>query len=306
MTLPPSGDQLEIAAAGYAAVVTESGATLRTLSYDGRPVVAGFADHEQATAGRGQLLLPWPNRVAGGRYRFGGRTHQLPLSEPDRGNASHGLVRWAAWRPVEQSHEAVTMALRLPAQSGYPWTLDLTARYALSAEGLEVTVTAANRAAAPAPFAAGAHPYLTVGDGPVDEWELDLAADTRLSVDDALIPVGREDVAGTELDFRGGRSVGGTVLDTAFTGLARSEDGRAEVTVRHGDRAVTLWMDRSHGWVQVFSGESLPEPERRRSLAVEPMTGPPNALVSGEDLLVLAPAGEPGDTLALQWGVRAG
>lgn len=306
MTLPPSGDQLAIAAGGYTAVVAEAGATLRTLSYDGRPLVAGFAEDEHATAGRGQLLLPWPNRVAGGRYRFGDRTHQLALSEPGRGNASHGLVRWASWRPVEHTADAVTMALRLPAQSGYPWTLDLTARYALSSDGLEVTVTAANRSLTPAPFAAGAHPYLTVGDGPLDDWELDLPADTALTVDEAMVPTGREDVAGTELDFRSGRAIGATVLDTAYTGLARGDDGCAEVTLRHGDRAVTVWMDEQHGWVQVFSAESLPEPERRRSLAVEPMTAPPNALVSGEDLMVLSPAGEPGDTVAVRWGVRAG
>ena len=42
----------------------------------------------------GVLLAPWPNRVADGAYEFDGESHQLPLTEPERGNALHGLVTW--------------------------------------------------------------------------------------------------------------------------------------------------------------------------------------------------------------------
>ncbi|HEY0646126.1 MAG TPA: aldose epimerase, partial [Nocardioides sp.] len=93
----PSGDQYDIAAAGYSAVVTESGAALRCLSHDGRDLVHGFAETEMSGGDRGQLLMPWPNRIRDGRYSFGGRDLQLGLSDPARGNASHGLARWAAW-----------------------------------------------------------------------------------------------------------------------------------------------------------------------------------------------------------------
>jgi len=99
----PSGDQFEIAAAGYRAVVTESGATLRELTYDDRPLIDGFALEEVSPGGRGQLLMPWPNRLRDGAYRFAGRDLRLPLSEPARHNASHGLVRWAAWSREEDA-----------------------------------------------------------------------------------------------------------------------------------------------------------------------------------------------------------
>lgn len=295
----PSGEQLVIENGGYRAVVTECGAGLRELGYGGRPLVEGYLEDTMASGGRGQLLLPWPNRIRDGRYRFADRDHQLPLSEVGRGHASHGLVRWAAWRPVEVSGDAVSLDHRLMAQPGYPWTLDLSVRYAVSDEGLAVTVTATNRAASPAPFAAGAHPYLLVGPGPVDAWELTVPARTALATDDRKIPTGRVDVAGGESDFRVGRLIGDTVLDTAYTDLDRDDDGRASVLLRGPDGGVELWMDRSHRWLQVYTADDLTPP--RGALAVEPMTAPPDAFNSGEDLLVL----EPGATTTLVWGIRA-
>lgn len=295
----PSGEQYVVSAAGYRAVVTESGATLRALEHDGRPLVAGFAEDEHASSGRGQLLLPWPNRVADGRYSFEGRDLQLSLSEVARGHASHGLVRWTSWSLVGHDDTSVELRYRLMAQAGYPWTLDLTARYAVSADGLAVTVTANNLAAEPAPFAAGAHPYVRLDAGPVDSWEIAVPAATSLEVDDRLIPVGRRAVDGSETDFRTGRPIGATVVDTAFTDLNRDDRGRATVTIRNDDVAVEVWMDEQHRWVQVYTGDALAVP--RSALAVEPMTAPPNAFNSGEDLWVLAP----GERASLTWGIRA-
>src|SRR5690606_28899651 len=103
----PSGDQFEIAAHGYHAVVTESGAALRVLTHHGRPLIDGFAEDAMASGGRGQLLMPWPNRIRDGRYSFAGREHQLALTEPARHNASHGLARWAAWTVEEHTPNSV-------------------------------------------------------------------------------------------------------------------------------------------------------------------------------------------------------
>lgn len=302
----PSGEQHEIGAGGYRAVVTQGGASLRLLEYGGRPLLLGWDESAQATSGRGQLLAPWPNRIRDGRYTFEGRDLQLPLSEPARRNASHGLVRWAAWTLLEHAVDAVTLGLRLITQTGYPWTLDLEATYAVSADGLTVRVTATNRAASPAPYALGAHPYLRAGDGPVDDWVLTLPADTSAVVDDRMIPTGRVGVEGTDLDFRTPRLIGDTSLDTAFTGL--EHDAHGVSTVRVDDPAsghgVELWADATHHWLQVYTGDDLPA-LRRRSLAVEPMTAPPNAFATGEDLVVLAAAGEDGDRHVSTWGVRA-
>ncbi|CAN5665197.1 aldose 1-epimerase family protein [soil metagenome] len=304
--LSPSGDQFAISGGGYDAVVTESGAALRALSHLGRPLVDGFGEHEMSSGGRGQLLMPWPNRVRDGQYSFDGRDLRLPLTEPTRHNASHGLVRWVAWTVEEHTAHSVSLQYRLMAQSGYPWTVDLHVLYDLSADGLTVTQTATNMSGEAAPYASGAHPYLTVGDGPVDSWELLLPATTRSLTDDRLIPVGREAVAGTPYDFRTMRPIGDVPINHGFTDLARDASGGCTTTLRDPatGRGVALWADESHRWLQVYTADDVPG-TARRSLAVEPMTANADAFRSGEDLLTLAPAGEAGDEVSVSWGIRA-
>lgn len=299
--LAPSGDQFEISGGGYRAVVTESGAALRALHFGRRPLIDGFPVDEQASGGRGQLLMPWPNRIEDGRYAFDGTEHQLALTEPARSNASHGLARWAAWTLEEHTTHSVSLVLRLMAQTGYPWTVDLHVLYDLSADGLTVTQTATNMSSEPAPYACGAHPYLSLGDGPVDGWELTLPAGRRTLVDgERLLPTGSEEVAGTGFDFRTARPIGATVLNDAFTDLDRGPDGRATVRLAHGDDQVCLWGDEGIRWFQLYSADDRPA-TARRSLAVEPMTAQANAFRTGEDLVTLAPSG---GEHSVSWGIR--
>ncbi|MEX0429222.1 aldose 1-epimerase family protein [Nocardioides sp. DS6] len=295
----PTGDQFVISSGGYTATITESGATLRALSHEGRELVAGFAEDAMPSGGTGQLLVPWPNRIRDGRYTFAGATQQLPLSEPARHNASHGLVRWAAWTPVAVSDESVTLGYRLMAQSGYPWTLDLRTTYAVGPDGLTVTQAATNLAATAAPYASGAHPYLTVGPGPVDDWILALPAATRLLSDpDRKLPTGHESVTDTDYDFREGPAIGPLVLDHAFGDLERDADGVATVTLRGPGGGVALWVDWRHRWLMAYTADD--RPNARQVLAVEPMTAPPDAFNSGEDLITLGPD----ETVEARWGIR--
>ena len=294
----PSGEQFEITSGSYRAVVTESGAALRHLSHAGHDLVDGFPESEMASGGRGQLLMPWPNRIGDGAYSFGGRDHQLALTEPSRHNASHGLARWVAWSVEEHTTHSVALTYRLMAQTGYPWLLDLQVQYDLSADGLTVTQTATNLSDSPAPYASGAHPYLLAGDGTVDDWELTLPASTRSLVDERLLPVGSEPVDATPYDFRVTRPIRGAVLNDAFTDLARDDEGRAQVVV-NGDRSVVLWVDEGHRWLQVYTADDVPA-TARRSIAVEPMTAPADAFRTGQDLVTLLPE----DTFSASWGIR--
>ena len=297
----PSGDQYEISADGYVAVVTESGAALRSLAHRGRDLVHGFAETEMSSGGRGQLLMPWPNRIRDGRYSFGGRELQLGLTDPSRGNASHGLARWAAWTLEERTPTSVSLVYRVMAQTGYPWALDLHVLYDLSADGLVVTQTATNLSPEPAPYASGAHPYLAVGDA-IEDLELRLPARSRVLVDERQIPTGIEPVSGA-YDFTTPRRIGDAVLDDGF-GSLQHQDGRATVTLTDPveGRGVALWVDASHRWLQLYTA---PSDGPRPALAVEPMTAPADAFNSGTDLAVLAPAGTAGDELSASWGIHA-
>jgi aldose 1-epimerase len=297
---PLTGAQYEISAGGYRAVVTGLGAGIRELAHDGVPVIAGFPPDELPPGAAGQLLLPWPNRIDGGRYRFGGSDHQLDISEPGRGTAIHGLTRWASWRLVSHDPAAVTLALSLLGRPGYPFCLEVTAEYVVTADaGLRTVITARNAGSRPAPYGTGQHPYLTVGTPSVDEAVLQLPASRWLPVDERGIPAGpAADVAGTPYDFRAARPIGQTELDHPFTALDSDTTGRAWARLSGNGRQVALWAGEGYRWLQVFTGDALDPPHRRRAVAVEPMSCPPNAFATGTDVLTLAP----GATVTHSWG----
>lgn len=287
----PSGHCVTLRAGAYEAEVVEVGAGLRALRRDGLDVVAGYPPDQMAASGRGQLLIPWPNRIEDGRYEFRGSTYQLGLSEPAKRNASHGLTRWVNWGLVEDSEATTTWQYRLPPQPGYPFQLELTAAYALSPGGLRVDLTATNVGDTAAPYGHGAHPYLTVGRR-IDDCELTLPATTRSETDDRGLPGPPVSTDGGPFDFRAPRLIGSTSFDHPFSGL-QAQDGSATVVLRDPDsgRTASLAADAAYPWLQIFSGDALPS-GARESLAVEPMTCPANAFRSGLDLLVL----EPGET----------
>ena len=268
---------------------------------EGRALVDGFGEREMALDARGQVLAPWPNRLRDGRYRWDGTEQQTALSEPETHNAIHGLVRTVAWQVVRRTSEAVVLEHLLYPQPGYPWALRLQVGYELSPTGLTVATTATNEGDVPLPYGEGHHPYLAAGAGLlVDDCTLVAPGGTRLETDERGLPTGSVDVRGTPYDLRGGRPVGDLVVDHCFTDLERDAEGRAWVRLTGPDgRGTAVWQDDAYGHLQLFTGDVLAEPRRRRGLAVEPMTCPPNAFATGESVIRL----EPGESTTGTWGL---
>jgi aldose 1-epimerase len=292
-TTAATGDQWVIGHGHQRAVVTEVGATLRSFTVGDRTVLSGFGPEQWSTGGRGQVLAPWPNRLGDGRYTFEGVEAQAALDEPERRNAIHGLVRWMPFRMVSRAQNRVSLACDLHPSPAYPFALRLTIEYRLGRDGLSVITEADNTGDADLPFGIGFHPYFGVGTTTVDHLRLRVPATRRLITDDRGLPTGRVPVAGTEFDFRQGRLLGVTRLDTGYTGLERDADGRACVELDHPDRArgTTVWADERFAYFMIYTGDSLVPEERRTAVAVEPMTCPPDAFRSGIDLAVLRPGG---------------
>jgi aldose 1-epimerase len=293
----PTGAQLEIGYGDQRAWVVEVGGGLRRYTAAGREVIDGYGGDDLCRSGRGQCLLPWPNRIRDGRYVFAGEERQLALTEPSKGNAIHGFVRFANWTVADRADDRVTMAHVLHPQPGYPHTLELTVAYSLDGGGLTVRTSAVNAGSSPCPFGAGSHPYLRAGGPTVDGAVLQAPGRTRLVADERGIPTGSLPVEGSEYDFRKPKAIGSLELDTAFADLDRDGDGRARVRLDE----TTLWLDEHYTHVMLFTGDPLPD-VARRALAVEPMTCPPNAFASGEGVLVL----EPGERFEARWGIDPG
>ena len=292
--LPPTGAQFEISAGDVTATVTEVGAGLRALTCGGLPYVETYPVDRRPPRGSGTVLVPWPNRTAGGRWTWNGAVQQLALSEPAAGNAIHGLLRATYYDVVERAAGAITLGARLAVQNGWPVPLATRIRYAVDADGLTVTHTVRNLGADSVPFGVGTHPYLRAGNAATDDCTLQIAATTALPLEGGL-PTGPAQPG----DFRRGHRLAGLELDHAFGGCVPAD---GDTLVRHRltgpDGGVELWADPDFRWVQVFTPND--HPGRGRAVAVEPMTCPPDALNSGTDLIILAA----GESWTGSWGLR--
>jgi aldose 1-epimerase len=301
---PLTGEQYELRteAGGHVwtATITELAAGIRMLRADGVDLVEHYGADVIAPGAAGIVLVPWPNRIRDARWQLDGKVQQLDVTDPKTGGASHGLLRNTGYSVRARSDDAVTLAAGIFPQHGYPFALDTEVTHALGADGMTVTHVVRNVGPQRAPVAIGAHPYLRVGDVPIDDLVVRVAAATVFDLDDKQIPIGTQPVSG-DTDLRAGRRVGELQLDTGYTDVAH-EAGRTVQTLTAPDGARTsLWGDASIRALQVFTNDAWPDGAGglRRALAIEPMTAPADAFNSGRDLRWL----EPDESWTVTWGI---
>jgi aldose 1-epimerase len=302
MTTAPSGEQHEIRHGDQRAVIVEVGGGVRAYEDGGRAVLDPYPVEAMCDGAHGAPLIPWPNRLADGSYRFDGQDLQVALTEPGKHNAIHGFLRWRPWRAVEKEPHRVVMATTIHPMMGYPFTLDVRVDYRLGDDGLTAATTATNSGDHACPYGAGQHPYLSPGDRLIDDCALHLDAGIRITTDDdRQLPTGTEAVDGTPFDFRSGRRLGDLAVDFAFTDLRRDDKGRAWARLVAPDGvSAELWVDEHYPIIEIYTGDTLSGSRRRRGLGTEPMTCPPNAFQSGDGVVRL----EPGESVTTSWGAR--
>ncbi|MFC5674540.1 aldose 1-epimerase family protein [Streptomyces incanus] len=301
MTVLPSGSQHRIHHGEQEVRLTEVGGGLRSYRVGTRRVIDGYPRDEMCTGARGHSMIPWPNRVRGGSYTWAGIPLQLDLTEPEALGAIHGLTRWASWRCPDGHTDAASFGHTLHPCPGWPWTLECRIGYVLDDHGLTVSTTTTNLGPAPCPYGTGAHPYLVADTPGIDTAHVQVPGSVYLPVDDVGIPTGHQPVEGTAYDLRVQQPLGDRRIDVTYTDLRRDENGRARVRLVNPDGpVVVLWADETYPYLEIFTGDSLPEADRRRTgLGVEPMTCAPDAFNSGEGLITL----QVGQTHRTRWGI---
>lgn len=305
-TAPVTGPQFSLVAGDARAEIGALAAVLRTLVVDGDiHLTEPFGTDTLPPFGDGIVLAPWPNRVKDAVWVHDGADQRLNVTEVARGNALHGLLRDTEYRVLEQSPSSVTLGATIHQQHGWPFQLETTVRYDLAEDGITVTQEAVNVGAQRAPWATGSHPFLRVGDAPLETTTLTVPAATYFEVDERLNPLAESPVDGTSSDLRTPRPVGELRLDTAYGTVTHAEvvDGAgaaAWLETPDGSRT-TLWQDVDWDYVQVFTTPIFPKADGLGlAVAVEPMTAPPNALNSGQALIWIAP----GERWTGRWGIR--
>ncbi|WP_025273219.1 aldose 1-epimerase family protein [Haloglycomyces albus] len=284
-----SGQTWTIAYGDHEVDIAAVGGSLRSYRYQGVDLIESYDDDEIAPECSGHLLAPWPSRVADGTYTFADRTHRLPINDIANNAAIHGLIQWIEWSVTESTSSSVTMELRLAAQPGYPWPLQFKTRWSIGPAGLRAAHTVSNPGATAVPFGFGAHPYIRVPRADsVDKAWIDLPAKKQCRLNSNKIPTGQE---AASVDGR--TPLRDVVLDNAFSEIDTDQYGTVRARLGNMDNEsqyVEVWADDAFKWMVLFTSDTREGDRRRRSVAIEPMTCPPNAFVSGDDLIELGPS----------------
>ncbi|KFI93393.1 aldose 1-epimerase [Bifidobacterium saguini DSM 23967] len=297
-TTPRTGQQYSISYGDYAAVITELGATMRKVTYKGKNVIVPLGADDPITCCHGQLLVPFPNRIAAGTYEFEGKTYTLPIDEHDRNTAIHGYGYRSFWKLESLTESSVTQSWRAPFLLGYPFAIKVYATHELTEDGLKITVTAENYGDVDAPWALAIHPWLDNGfngygdeiDGHNAQCHLTVPASTHVTVDENLIPTGTEPVEGTKYDLNDNPLLVNQPFDDAWTDLKHDADGTVTATFTRPDGLVIkVGGDETITSFQVCTGTGFPAFQHPAGTAVEPQTAYANAFNTGKDLIVIKP-----------------
>ena len=156
-------------------------------------------------------LVPYCNRIRGGRFTFRGR--EVAIRPNMAGNPSplhgHGwLARWEVERVGESESELVFRH----APGEWPWAYEARQHFRLEADGLAIRLTCCNLSDQPMPCGLGQHPYHEC----TGETRLDTEVSHVWTIDENVRPVEKVPAAG-RFDLRD-RPVCGQDLDHGFGG----------------------------------------------------------------------------------------
>lgn len=288
---------VRITAGDYRATIDPRGASLAELTYRGVPLTRAYTPTELRPAYSGASLAPWPNRVVDGTWDDRGTARQLPITEVERHHALHGLIADTIFHVAETQPACVQLAAAIPATDGYPYPLDVRATFTLADSGLCWQLRAASPVAG-APIGLGVHPYLCVGDGEVDHWQLRANVAQMLTARGERLLPGELQSPPAAWDFASGpKLLAGQVIDHAF---ALSGPARATLSNPAGGQvcsAVTITADAN--WLQIYTCDA-PGAAKRKFVAIEPQTCAPNALANMADPQLGLPRLQAGEAASLR------
>jgi len=301
----------------YCRILPFLGGAVQSVCLAGRhgavDVISGYRSASEAREHHGRVfrganLFPYPNRVAGGRYLFGGKQFQLPVNFKEENNAIHGHVYDQHFEVLRTENGDDSCSLFLGFQhdgsfAGFPFSYSLTIHFCLSeSDGLSCTTDVENTSQQVMPMGHGWHPYFSFGADRIDRLLLQFPAESIFLLDEQMIPTG-EKVSYTL--FNGLKEIGDELFDDCFS-LQQvggkdgqdGQDGQVEVILEDsssGDRLIMTIEtgDEKYNYLQIYT------PTDRRSIAIEPMTCLPDSFNNGIGLITL----KPGQKTSFSWAM---
>ena len=228
-------------------------------------------------------LVPFVNRIRGGRFAFRGREVRIAPNMAGDPSPLHGQGWLNPWR-VESATDAAAVLSFRHEPGEWPWAYEASQEVALDESGLSIGLTCRNAGAEPMPCGLGQHPYFPCGP----ETRIDTRVAEVWTVDADVLPVDKV-VADGRYDLRE-RAVCGQDLDNGFGGW----NGEARLTDPDWPYELVLSSLQAR-FFQLYStaagGIFVAEPVTHANAALNA----PEAEWAGLGLRVL----EPGETMSL-------
>ncbi len=232
------------------------------------------------------FLFPWPSRIKDGKYSYEGKTYQLPINEPEKQAAIHGIVHHESFEVVEEWSTVASAGIRLRtvqdgSYEGYPFPFQFEVRYDLLSTGkLDISPIATNTGTEAMPVALGWHPYFQLPGSTVDDWTIYFPAQNQIHLDEAyMMPAGTEPFEASE-----GYKLKGRSLDAIY----ELNEGGYLTQLVSAKQGVTLNLEYQRGEGKVNYQVVYTFPDRQR-VAMEPLTANVDAFNNGEGLFILKP-----------------
>lgn len=145
----------------HIAVAPALGGALAWLRWRGQEILRPLDPHgvQRANMCGSYPLIPWSNHIADGRFVFDDQPFQVTRNVPDNPHALHGIGWQQAWEVVSASETQIDLALTCPASACWPWPWRASQRFALTENGLTVTLTYHNLVDHAVPAGLGFHPF---------------------------------------------------------------------------------------------------------------------------------------------------
>lgn len=299
---PWHGAAAAVLAAGEceAVVLPSVGMLIASLTHRGDELVAlpnPLRAYREGHTTAIPLLHPWANRLARDGYKVGRVDVDLrgvPVHTDERGLPIHGLMlarpEWEVTR-LGAGARSARVAARFDfgahddLLAGFPFPHELTVDATLTASALRVVTAVHATGPVGVPVAFGWHPYLRLPGVARDRWQLTLPDRAHAVLDARGIPTGRARPEPAETV-----SLAGCDLDELYAlGTDRV------LSLSAGDRRITLTYDEGYPYAQVYA------PRGKPYCAIEPMTAPTNALVTGDH-----PSARPGESFSAAFTLSVG
>lgn len=293
-------DLIKLVAGNSAAEISTTGASLLSLNLSGNQVIEKLRVPRPELY-EGVVMAPWSSRIKDGSWQGeDGTSYQLPINEPARSNALHGLVFDKTFSIKRKTDSSVELEITISPTSGYPFEILLTVSYELEDAELIVGFRAKNLSETRSPFGIAFHPYLST------KWFGDSAkvvsdAQVVLDLDENLIPKGKLKANETAKDLSLGKLIKAAGLDDGFSQLDFEEYFAITKLVGDSGQGVEVWQDEIFKHLVIYTTDEFEtESGVITAAAIEPSTAPANAFNSKEDLIWLAPK----EASSGSWGIR--